>query len=73
MNSVDVTDNKQTPKQEPGHLQRIGTANSLFLGRTLWKRLLQELQRALPVLLLSIDRPHWANDTNRQLTAQFTF
>jgi hypothetical protein len=27
---MDVIDNKQTPKQEPGHLQRIGTANSLF-------------------------------------------
>jgi hypothetical protein len=30
---MDVIDNKQTPKQEPGHLQRIGTAH--FSGKNI--------------------------------------
>jgi hypothetical protein len=66
MNSMGDIDNKQTTKQEIGHLQRIGKTNSLFLekhyGNICYKGF-RGLNKFFSQVLISLT----SNDTNRQL------
>ncbi len=71
MNSMGDINNKQTPKQETRHLQRIGIKNSFFweehYGNICYKSF-RGLCKFFCQVLINLT----SNDTNEELNAQFT-